>query len=413
MRIKFSVMMLPFLLYMLTPVIIADTNIQSNNNSVANITKKIAFASKRDGNFEIYTVNDDGADLKRLTNSKNDDLKPQWSTDGAKILYLSKKGKEFTVRVMNNDGSGQVELARNCVSDYQPLWSPDSTKILFVAKVKSKNTICTVGADGSNLTRLTEIDTEGSYPSWSPDGSRILYLEKYRTDNYIYVMKPEGTEKQKITRENGSYQAPTWSPDGQKIAFLSTKKTLLGTYNRITVMNNDGSNPIEIADGSKKVENIDCKDDFSWSPDGTVIAFTKVAEVEAHVSESGSVTFTYVYGVNIVGVDGNDHDRQLAKTGAERMQPSWSPDASKIAFLNNSKLTIYNKKTRIDDEIRVNVSLPLSPVKWSPDGDKLIFAGKNSSFQKSSLYLVTLDGKITILSEGNDYDPVWAPRMDQ
>ncbi len=409
MRIRRSIVLIPILLFILCPIIIADSNIKENDSTVINSVRKIAFVSKRDGNFEIYTVNEDGMDLKRLTSNKNDDLKPQWSPDGEKILYLSKKGKEFAIRVMNNDGSGQFELARNCAIDYPPLWSPDNTKILFVAKIKSKNTICIVDANGSNLTRLSEIDTEGSYPSWSSDGLKILYLEKYRRKSYIYMMNPDGTGRFKITKEDGTYKAPTWSPDGSKIAYLSIKKTPSGTYNQIIVMNNDGGNNIQLANSSKRVEDIDYNDNFNWSPDGAKIAFTKVADVEGKVSENGSVTYTYFYGTYIVAADGNDYDRLLAKTGTEPRLPGWSPEGSKVAVIADSKLIIYNLKTRIEDEIQVNVSLPLSTVKWAPNGDKLIFAGKNSSFQKSALYLVTLDGKITVLSEANDYDPVWAP----
>lgn len=409
MRIKFSIILLPLLLCVLIPVIIADSDIQENKSSATNSVKKIAFVSKRDGNCEIYTINDDGTDIKRLTNSKDDDLKPQWSPDGAKILYLSKNRKKYAIRVMNSDGTNQIKLANDCVIDSPPLWSPDGAKILFVAKSKSKNGICTVDADGGNLTRLTELDTAGSYPSWSPDGSKILFLEKYRRDTFIYVMKPDGTDRLKITRDKETYQAPTWSPDGRKIAYISTKQKLTGTYNQIYVMNSDGSNNIEIAIGSKKVENIDYNDDMYWSPDGTTIAFTKVAEIEASMSEKGSITYTYIYGTYLVSASGNDHDRMLAKTGMERMPPDWSSDSSKIALMTNSRLLIYNMKTKIDDEIKVNVSIPLSSVKWSPDGKKLVFAGKNHSLQKSSLYLVSLDGTVVLLSEANDYDPVWAP----
>jgi Tol biopolymer transport system component len=410
MRIKRSIILIPILLFILNSISIADSNIQENK--AFNNVRKIAFASKRDGNFEIYSINEDGTDLKRLTRDKNDDIKPQWSPSGEKILYLSKKGKELAIRVMNNDGSGQVELARNCATDYPPLWSPDNAKILFVAKIKSKNTICIVDADGSNLARLSEMDTEGTYPSWSPDGLKILCLEKYRRKSYIYMMNPDGTGRLKITKEDGPYKAPTWSPDGSKIAYLSTKMTALGTYNQIMVMNNDSSSNIQLANSSKKYEDIDYNDSFCWSPDGSMIAFTKVADVEGKVSENGSVTFTYFYGTYLVGADGNDYDRLLAKTGEKPMLPDWSPDGSKVAIVSDSKLIIYNLKNRLEDEIEVKVTLPLSPVKWSPDGTKVIFAGKNSSFQKSTLYMVSLDGKVTVLSDENDYDPVWAPNVN-
>ena len=408
-RLKRSVILLLLFALVVGAVVMAETDVRLNNDTVVNQANKVAFASKRDGNYEIYTINDDGTGLKRLTYSKHDDLKPQWSPDGSKIMYLSKKRRKTAIMVMDSDGSSQMLLADECAHEYPPLWSPDSSQILFVARSNSKYRIYTVNADGSNLVCLTEFGVEGTEPSWSPDGSRILYLERFQKDTYIYSMKPDGADRMKVSKEKGVYQSPVWSPDGARIAYLSIKKTLLGTYNQIYILNQDGGNPIEIADGSRRVEDINYEDDLYWSPNGTMIAFTKVAEVDGRVSESGSVSFIYLYGTYIVGTDGNDHDRLLAKTGTERRQPSWSPDSSRIALVSNSKLVVYNINTRTDDEISLNVSIPLSPVKWSPDGSKLLFAGKKSSFKKSGLYLVTLDGKVTQLSEANDYDPVWAP----
>lgn len=428
MGVKRSVLMILVLMLVLCPMIIAEEKVDSiesldNIENVGNIVdvekdkgtalksvRRIAFSSKRDGNFEIYTINEDGSGLKRLTSNKNDDTKPQWSPDGRKIIYLSKKGKEVAIRVMNDDGSGQVEIARNCVADYLPLWSPDSTKVLFMAKNKSKTIICRVDADGGNLILLTERNAEGTCPSWSADGQKILCLEKYNRKKYIYVMNSDGTERVKVTKNDDLYRVAAWSPDNSKIAYISNKKTVLGSFNQISVMDSNGANEMKIAEATKLRENINYKDNFWWSPDGKMFAFTKVADVEGKVSENGSVTFTYFYGAYIVAADGNDYERLLAKTGMEPMLPGWSSDSSKVALVSNSKVTIYNLKSRIESEIPVKVSIPLSPVRWSPDGTKLIFAGKNSSFQKSALFLVTLDGKVTKLSETNDYDPVWAPK---
>lgn len=375
--------------------------------------QKIAFVSKRDGNFEIYTINEDGTDLKRLTNNKADDLKPQWSPDGTKILFLSKKGRKYELRIMNSDGSDQIKLANECTAKYQPLWSPDGSKIVFVAKSKSKNKIYTIEPNGSNLTCLSEIDTEGTYPSWSPDGSKILYLEKYSKDTYIYVMNSDGTERFRLTRDKTSYIAPKWSSDGKKVAYITKKRSFTGVNYQFNVINSDGSNDMEIAEGSRRIEDIDYYDEFYWSPDGISITFTKVADVDVVYDDNGNPTFTYNYGVYAIRADGNDHARLLAKIGSEPLPPDWTYDSSKIAIVSRSRVTIYNLKTKIDEEIPIDASIPLSPIKWSPDGKKLIFAGKNHSFQKAGLYLVTLDGKVTKLTEDNDYDPVWAPAKEK
>lgn len=410
MREIFILLLIFFL--MVVPVI-AEPNNSINEIIEPNTKLKVAFTSKRNGNFDIYTINEDGTELKRLTNSKVDELKPQWSPDGSKIMYLSKKGKKYTLHVMNNDGSNKIKLYNDCNIQYPPLWSPDGNKILFVAKIKSKNMIFTIDSNGENLASLTEAGTENAYPSWSPDGTKILYRQRYLKEIYLYSMNADGTEQKRLTRDNETYYFPSWSSDGRRISYIITKRSFKGVYNKICIMNADGSNNLEIADASKRYEDIDYLDELYWSPDGTTLAFNKVADVDGYMSKNGKITYFYKYGIYLISTDGNGYVREIAKTGENRVSPNWSPDSSKLAFLKDSKLIIYNMKTKMEDEISVGVSVPLSPVKWSPNGNKLIFAGKNHAFQKSGIYVIELDGKVTKLTEDNDYDPVWAPVMEK
>jgi TolB protein len=71
---------------------------------------KIAFMSDRDGNWEIYVVNDDGSGLKRLTNNGSHDGLPTWSPDGKAIAFVSNRDGAWAVWVMSPDGSNQVKL---------------------------------------------------------------------------------------------------------------------------------------------------------------------------------------------------------------------------------------------------------------------------------------------------------------
>ncbi len=412
MRVKFSTIAVIFFLFVLVTAVMADSEAQINvnNSAIMQSVQKIAFSSKRNGNFDIYTINDNGSDLKRLTTGKNDDLKPQWSPDGNKILFLSKEGrKKYSLRVMNSDGSGQVRIFNDCSDEYPPAWSPDGTKILFTIKSKGKNGIFTIDVNGGTPIRLTEMKTDNAYPSWSPDGSKVIFRQRKRDYYDIYTINPDGTEKFNLTKEPARYMSLAWSPDGSKVGYIGISRKYFTRNNAVHVINFDGANDIEICDGSKKTEDIDYLDQLNWAPDGNTVAFNKVAEYTAYETEKGSVTFEYTYGIYIVNSKGNQQEELLDKTGKERVLPGWAPDSSKLAFVNNSKLKIFNMKSKLADEIQVGVTLPLSPVSWSPDGKKVLFAGKGNSFQKAGLYLVTLDGNVTKLSQENDYDPVWAP----
>ena len=71
---------------------------------------RIAFMSQRDGNWEIYSVNVDGSDLRRLTEDHGQDGLPDWSPDGRSIAFVSSRTGRWSIWVMNADGTNQREL---------------------------------------------------------------------------------------------------------------------------------------------------------------------------------------------------------------------------------------------------------------------------------------------------------------
>ena len=77
----------------------------------------IAFASDRDGNWDIYAMNSDGSGLVRLTNNSADDYDPSWSPDGRRIAFHSYRDGNWEIYAMNADGSGLVRLTNNSAGD--------------------------------------------------------------------------------------------------------------------------------------------------------------------------------------------------------------------------------------------------------------------------------------------------------
>ena len=65
---------------------------------------QIAFMSHRDGNPEIYVMNPDGQNQRRLTNNPASDHSPSWSPDGKRIAFVSKRNWNSDIYVMDADG---------------------------------------------------------------------------------------------------------------------------------------------------------------------------------------------------------------------------------------------------------------------------------------------------------------------
>jgi len=108
-------------------------------------TSRIAFASHRDANWEIYLADADGAHQTRLTRRDPQDRFPLWSPDRSRIAFGSQVGGDhWELWVMNVDGSNPRQLAARIVPKGHRQWSHDGTRIVFAANVEGDAEIFSV-----------------------------------------------------------------------------------------------------------------------------------------------------------------------------------------------------------------------------------------------------------------------------
>ena len=259
---------------------------------------KIAFASNRDGNLEIYVMNADGSQQVRLTQNIADDVTPQWAPDGTKIAFSSNRDGNWEIYVMNVDGSQQARITTNSAADTRPVFSPDGSKIVFTSTRDGNQEIYVMNSDGSGLTRLTTYEFPDIYPAWSPDASKIAFNSE-SGNFYIYVMNADGSGKTKLTNSPDNFW-PDWSPVGNSIAFQDFRN---GNY-EIYVMNADGSGQTRLTFNSAHNEKP------AWSPDGSRIAFTSTRDGNQEIY--------------VMDADGSPQTRLTNNTGYDD-SPAWSP----------------------------------------------------------------------------------------
>jgi len=273
---------------------------------------QIAFASDRDGNVEIYVMNADGSNPRKLTDHPATDGDPAWSPDGTKIAFVSNRDGNFEIYVMNANGSNQRNLTRHPDHDWDPAWSPDGTKIAFTSHRDGNFEIYVMNADGSNQRNLTRHPDYDGGPAWSPDGTKIAFRStrdrtKWNREIYvlnceIYVMNADGTSQRNLTNHPAQDVYPAWSPDGTKIAFRSNRD---GNF-EIYVMNADGSNP-------RNLTRHPARDEYpAWSPDGTKIAFMSWRDGNREIY--------------VMNADGSN-PRNLTRHPAHDSDSAWSPIA--------------------------------------------------------------------------------------
>ena len=263
----------------------------------------IAFTSSRDGNNEIYKMNEDGSNQTNLTNNAASDTQAAVSPDGTKIAFVRKDNEATDTKeeiyVMNADGSNQRQITKNPAYDATPAWSPDGTHIAFSTNRDGNVEVYIMDADtGDNQENVTKNPAYDGQPSFQPDGSTIAFTTDRDGNNEIYIVDTHGT-------------------------FMSFNYT---------------RNPAESDGGA------------NWSTDGSneFLAYTR----NVYNQENGS----YNYEVYEMGLAGQNQTNLTKNAAAHDLHPSYSGDGTKIAFTTNPNLNLDIYKMNRDGSSLVQLT---------------------------------------------------------
>ena len=171
--------------------------------TVCRVTGAIVFTSVRDGDLELYTMEADGSNVKRITNRPGYDGGAFFSHDGQKLVLRS--------------GFPEDDAA---VENYQTLLAQG-----YVMPSRMEITVCDV--DGSNFRQVTDNGKANFAPYWHPDNDRILFSSSMGDEtgrNFdIYMVRADGTDLEQITTSPVFDGFPMFSPDGRYVVFASNR----------------------------------------------------------------------------------------------------------------------------------------------------------------------------------------------
>lgn len=307
--------------------------------SVSPDGKKVAYTvsyysvAENKGNSEVYVMNADGSENRRITETPFSESNVAWIKGGSKIAFLCAEGGSSQLWEMNPDGTGRKRLS-NYEKDIEGFaFSPDETKVLFISQVKTVKSTAekypdldkTTGRvitdlmykhwdewvttaphpfvadfDGECVTNPVDIMEGELFESpmkpfggieqlaWNTTSDKVAYTSRKKTgkayslstnsDIYVYDLKTKQTVN--MTEGIMGYDTnPTYSPDGKSIAWLSMERDgYESDQNRLMVM--------DLATGEKRFvskafdSNVDS---YCWSADCSKLYFTGVWHGESHV----------------------------------------------------------------------------------------------------------------------------------
>ena len=284
-------------------------------------------------NREVFVMNADGSDNKQITKTGFAENEAVWIKGGTKIAFLCNESGSSQLWEMNPDGTDRKRL-----SDYDKDiegfdFSPDEKKVLFISQVKTVNSTADKYPDLDKATGVIITDlmykhwdewvTTAPHPfvadfdgksisnpvdvmegelfespmkpfggieqlAWNTTSDKIAYPSRKKTgkeyaistnsDIYVYDLNTKQTTN--ITEENKGYDTnPTYSPDGKSIAWLSMERDgYEADQNRLMVMN------LETGEKTFVSKDFDSNvDSYCWSADCKRIYFTGVWHGESQV----------------------------------------------------------------------------------------------------------------------------------
>jgi TolB protein len=271
---------------------------------------RIAFSQRReDGTKEIYVVDSDGENLRRVTDHGDIVASPTWSPDGRRLAYMVYDPLQ-TIVELDLDSGDVTRLEPGRSGNYlTPAYHPDGETVAFsVQGGNNRSGLFTWNARRQCcLTSLTEGRWADYSPTFSPDGRWVAFNSTRLGTQIpqIYVMPASGGDPRLLSPyaydSGGFYTAPDWAPFGDRVAF-NGRLNRMGRYHILVARMGDERRIQQVTrEGNNEAP--------SWAPDGRHLVFAGERS----------------WGRGLFVVDTQTARIRVIRRGVEVSDPDWSP----------------------------------------------------------------------------------------
>lgn len=368
--------------------------------------KWIAFSSDRNGNLDVYIMPSGGGTVKQLTNHSSDDSVLNWTPDGTRVLFSSNRGEDFAARLYTVSTDGGMPQSAGTDMGVQASYSPDGRRLAYNQKAQvywrkfyrgsMQSDVMVMDASTKKFTNLTDFEGLDSWPMWARDGH--IYFVSDREGggltNIWRVSEAGGKAAQVTTFKSGDVRWPSISADGKTIVFehdFGIQKLDVASK-RVTPISLDiaaetQESLSEVRDYASQV------DDYGLAPNSRRIVFSIHGEVFTAPVEEGDL-------------------RQLTESPFRDSNVEYSPDGKWIAFVSDrsGREEIYvvaadgageaQKLTDLD-ELKFNYT-------WSPDSTQIAYTSSDNKLRVITVASKT-SKEISASRYGQVGTPAWSP----
>lgn len=250
----------------------------------------------------LAIMDQDGANLRYLTDGSSLVLTPRFSPNEQQIAYMSYEGGKPAVYIYNLSAGSRVRLGNFPGMTFSPRFSPDGRSVVMSLARNGRTDIYRLDLMTKRMTQLTSNNGINTAPSYSPDGSKIAFESDRGGTQQIYTMNADGSSQKRITFGKGRYGGSVWSPRGDLIAFTR----MSGGQFYVGVIRPDGT-------GERMIATAYHVEGPTWAPNGRVLMYFKE-------TPSGNGRYSRLYSIDLTGA--NEQALNLPTSASD---PAWSP----------------------------------------------------------------------------------------
>jgi TolB protein len=273
---------------------------------------RIAFSSDRDATptrraKELYIVDYDGFNPRRVTVNGSLNILPNWTPDGKSLAYVSyRQGGPLIYLASIFEGRSTPNLTGEPRDRqaFAPALSPDGKKVAWASNRSGNLDIWVANADGSQPRRLTSTAAQDTAPVWSPTGQEIAFTSSRTGTPQVYVMDAEaGLNVRRLTTIGNYNDAPAWNPSKQHSEIAYTARLEAGGFD-IAVIDLATRQVRQVTQGRGSCEYP------SWAPSGRHLVFS------CRRGRTWQITLSDRLGSSL---------RTLSAGPGNNVQPDWGP----------------------------------------------------------------------------------------